>query len=94
MAKIVVSDDEDDLEDPSKQGRKIAEIDQDPTISLLQHDVEIQGRHEHDMEFDFDLDAEQYVSIAKPVSTTGAAVTTASIAAVSTASPTRRVSTV
>ncbi|GJU23686.1 hypothetical protein Tco_1157028 [Tanacetum coccineum] len=29
-AKIVVSDDEDDLEDPSKQGRKIAAIDQDP----------------------------------------------------------------
>ncbi|GJT71325.1 hypothetical protein Tco_1030611 [Tanacetum coccineum] len=28
-AKIIVSDDEDDLEDPSKQGRKIAEIDQD-----------------------------------------------------------------
>ncbi|GJW94536.1 hypothetical protein Tco_0174208 [Tanacetum coccineum] len=33
-AKIVVSDDEDDLEDPSKHGRKIAEIDQDPSISL------------------------------------------------------------
>ncbi|GKE06926.1 hypothetical protein Tco_1398944 [Tanacetum coccineum] len=33
-ARIVVSDDEDDLEDPSKQGRKIAEIDQDPGISL------------------------------------------------------------
>ncbi|GJU67099.1 hypothetical protein Tco_1253358 [Tanacetum coccineum] len=28
-AKIIVFDDEDDLEDPSKQGRKIAEIDQD-----------------------------------------------------------------
>ncbi|GJW20201.1 putative ribonuclease H-like domain-containing protein [Tanacetum coccineum] len=32
--RIVVSDDEDDLEDPSKQGRKIAKIDQDPGISL------------------------------------------------------------
>ncbi|GJR52328.1 reverse transcriptase domain-containing protein [Tanacetum coccineum] len=53
-ARIIVSDDEDDLEDPSKQG-KIAEIDQDPTISLVQHDAEIQGRHEHDMEFDFNL---------------------------------------
>ncbi|GKB65939.1 hypothetical protein Tco_0927351, partial [Tanacetum coccineum] len=99
-ARIIVSDDEDDLEDPSKQGRKIAEIDQDPAISLVQHDVEIQGRHEHDMEFDFDLDAakdvstaEKDVSTAKPVSTAGAAVTTASVAAVSTASPTRRVST-
>ncbi|GJU18296.1 hypothetical protein Tco_1146262 [Tanacetum coccineum] len=39
-ARIVVSDDEDDLEDPSKQGRKIAEI---------------QGRYGHDMEFDFDV---------------------------------------
>ncbi|GJV45080.1 hypothetical protein Tco_1429616, partial [Tanacetum coccineum] len=33
-ARIVVSDDEDDLEDPSKQGRKIAEIDQDFDILL------------------------------------------------------------
>ncbi|GJS44216.1 putative reverse transcriptase domain-containing protein [Tanacetum coccineum] len=85
-AKIIVSDDEDDLEDPSKQGRKIAKIDQDPAISLVQHDAEIQGRHEHDMEFDFDLDAakdvstaEKDVSTAKPVSTADAAVTTASV---------------
>ncbi|GJV79268.1 hypothetical protein Tco_1515138 [Tanacetum coccineum] len=93
-ARIIVSDDEDDLEDPSKQGRKIDEIDQDP-------DVELQGRHEHDMEFDFDLDAAKDVSIAKkdvstakPLFTTGAAVTTASVAAVGIASPTRRVSTI
>ncbi|GKE96396.1 hypothetical protein Tco_1581251, partial [Tanacetum coccineum] len=33
-ARIVVSGDEDDLEDPSKQGRKIVVIDQDPSISL------------------------------------------------------------
>ncbi|GKA74279.1 ribonuclease H-like domain-containing protein, partial [Tanacetum coccineum] len=85
----------DDLEDPSKQGRKIAKIDQDPSISLVQHDVEIQGRYEHDMEFDFDFDAamevftaEKDVSTAKPVSTAGAAVTT-SIIVVSTVSPTR-----
>ncbi|GKE04450.1 hypothetical protein Tco_1396468, partial [Tanacetum coccineum] len=32
-ARIVVSDDENDLGDPSKQGRKIAAIDQDPRIS-------------------------------------------------------------
>ncbi|GKC97762.1 hypothetical protein Tco_1168037 [Tanacetum coccineum] len=93
-ARIIVSDDKDDFEDPSKQGRKIAGIDQDPTISLVQHDAEIQGRHEHDMEFDFDLDAAKGVSTGKPVSTVSAAVTTASIATVSTASPTRRVSTV
>ncbi|GJR11260.1 hypothetical protein Tco_0793912 [Tanacetum coccineum] len=94
-ARIVVFDDEDDLEDPFKQGRKIAKIDQDPGISLVQHDAEIQRRYEHDMEFDFDFDAAKEVSTAKkdvstvkPVSTAGTAVTTASIA-VSTVSPTR-----
>ncbi|GKB27651.1 hypothetical protein Tco_0867052 [Tanacetum coccineum] len=83
-ARIIISDDEDDLEDPSKQGRKIAKIDQDPAISLVQHDADIQGRHKHDIEFDFDLDAVKDVSTAKPISTAGAAVTTASVA-VSTA---------
>ncbi|GKG02884.1 hypothetical protein Tco_0310520, partial [Tanacetum coccineum] len=73
-ARIVVSDDEDDLEDPSKQGRKIAKIDQDLGISLVQHDAEIQERYEHDMEFDFDASkevatAEKDVSIAEQVST-------------------------
>nr|GEU55001.1 hypothetical protein [Tanacetum cinerariifolium] len=53
---------------------KIDEIDQDPNISLIQHDAKIQG------------------STAEPVSTVGAAVTTASID-VRLASPTRRVST-
>ncbi|GKB14947.1 hypothetical protein Tco_0848870, partial [Tanacetum coccineum] len=84
--QIVVSDDEEDLEDPSKQGSKISEIDQDPTILLVQHDVEIQGRLEHDMELEFDLDAakdvstaEEDISTAKPVSTAGAAVTIASV---------------
>ncbi|GJZ11289.1 ribonuclease H-like domain-containing protein [Tanacetum coccineum] len=67
--------------------RKIDEIDQDPEISLVQHDAELQGRYGQDMEFDLD------VSTAEPVSTAGAAVTTASVAVVSTASPTRRVST-
>nr|GEW66725.1 copia protein [Tanacetum cinerariifolium] len=42
-ARIVVSDDEDDLEDPSEQGRKITEIDQDPSILLVQHDAKIHG---------------------------------------------------
>ncbi|GJT63375.1 putative ribonuclease H-like domain-containing protein [Tanacetum coccineum] len=42
-AKIIISDDEEDLKDPSKQGRKIAEINQDPDISLVQHDAEVQG---------------------------------------------------
>nr|GEU47394.1 hypothetical protein [Tanacetum cinerariifolium] len=39
-AKIIVSDDEDAAEDTLKQGRKIDAIDQDPDISLVQHDAE------------------------------------------------------
>ncbi|GJY48868.1 hypothetical protein Tco_0438824 [Tanacetum coccineum] len=84
-ARLVVSDDEEDLEDPSKQGRKIVEIDQDPDISLVQHDAKVQGRHEHDMESDFEFTgaeevytAEKGVSTAEPVSTVGASVSTAS----------------
>ncbi|GJW96335.1 hypothetical protein Tco_0178143 [Tanacetum coccineum] len=83
MARIIVSDDEEDLEDPSKQGKKIAEIDQDLDISLVQHDAEVQGRHEHDMELDFEFTtaeevytAEKEVSTAEPVSTAGASVST------------------
>ncbi|GJY34629.1 hypothetical protein Tco_0419098 [Tanacetum coccineum] len=83
-ARIVVSDDEEDLEDPSKQGRKIAEIDEDPDISLVQHDAEVQGRHEHDMEPDFEFTtakevytAKKGVSTTEPVFTGGASVSTA-----------------
>ncbi|GJS10819.1 putative ribonuclease H-like domain-containing protein [Tanacetum coccineum] len=84
-ARIVVSDDEEDLEDPSKQGRKIAKINEDPNISLVQHDAEVQGRHEHDMEPDFEFTtaeevytAKKEVSTAKLVSTAGASVSTTS----------------
>ncbi|GJR31945.1 hypothetical protein Tco_1108177 [Tanacetum coccineum] len=78
-ARVVISDDEEELEDPSKQGWKIAQIDQDPTISLVQDDAEIQGRYGQDMEYDFDLDA------AKDVSTT-AGVTTVDTTPISTTS--------
>ncbi|GJY74605.1 hypothetical protein Tco_0479036 [Tanacetum coccineum] len=93
--------DEGSMTQQELMGRKIADIDQDPGISLVQHDAKIQGRYEHDMEFDFDFDATKEVSTAKkdvsttePVSIAGAAVTTASVA-VSTVSPIRntRVST-
>ncbi|GJV30618.1 putative ribonuclease H-like domain-containing protein [Tanacetum coccineum] len=79
-AIIVVSDDEEDLEDPSKHGRKIAEIDQDPDISLVQHDAEVHGRHDHDFEFTTAEEvhtANKGVSTTKPVSTVGASVSTA-----------------
>ncbi|GJR92731.1 putative ribonuclease H-like domain-containing protein [Tanacetum coccineum] len=84
-AIIVISDVEEDLEDPSKQRRKIAEIDQDPDISLVQHNAEVQGRHEHDIEPDFEFitaeeiyTAKKEVSTAEPVSTASALVSTAS----------------
>ncbi|GKA20332.1 hypothetical protein Tco_0700321 [Tanacetum coccineum] len=73
--RIVVSDDEEDLEDPSKQGRKIAKIDEDPDISLVQHDAEVQGRHEHDMEPDMRFTTAKK-NTAEPVSTAGASVST------------------
>nr|GEW54589.1 zinc finger, CCHC-type [Tanacetum cinerariifolium] len=66
-AKIIVSDAEEDLEDLSKQGRKIDEIDQDYNISLIQHDAKIQGRYDQDMKFNFDFDdAKVDVSPASP----------------------------
>ncbi|GKC94089.1 hypothetical protein Tco_1159531, partial [Tanacetum coccineum] len=63
-ARIVVFDDEEDLEDPSKQGRKIAKINQDPDISLFTTAEEV-------------YTAEKEVSTAEPVSTVGASVSTA-----------------
>ncbi|GJV30896.1 putative ribonuclease H-like domain-containing protein [Tanacetum coccineum] len=40
LAKIVLSDDEEIAEDSSKQERKISQIDEDPTISLVQDEEE------------------------------------------------------
>ncbi|GJW63636.1 hypothetical protein Tco_0115520 [Tanacetum coccineum] len=48
--RLVISDDEDNQEDPSKQGRKIAQIDKDDGITLVQMSAQTQGRHEHDFE--------------------------------------------
>ncbi|GKA70420.1 hypothetical protein Tco_0776559 [Tanacetum coccineum] len=57
---------------------KIAKIDEDPDISFVQYDVEVQGRHEHDMEPNFEFaTAEKRVSTVEPVSTAGASVSTA-----------------
>ncbi|GJR11184.1 hypothetical protein Tco_0793836 [Tanacetum coccineum] len=91
-ARIVISKDKDAAEDSSKQGRKISDIDIDPTISLVQP--------QQDMEYDFDATASIPVTTAGleistaniAVSTADAAVTTAS-ASISTVSP-LRVSTV
>ncbi|GJT53680.1 hypothetical protein Tco_0988734 [Tanacetum coccineum] len=58
MARVIISDTKEDLEDPSKKGRRIAEIDQNPSISLvqdegtswIQEDAEIQGKTSVDIE--------------------------------------------
>ncbi|GJU92571.1 hypothetical protein Tco_1317327 [Tanacetum coccineum] len=77
-------------------GRKIAEIDEDPYISLVQqmihHDAQTQGRKEHDLEPNFKFTTHEEVYTAEldictanvPVSTAGAKVSTA-IPEVSTA---------
>ncbi|GJW72347.1 retrovirus-related pol polyprotein from transposon TNT 1-94 [Tanacetum coccineum] len=86
-AQFVVSDDEE--EDSFNQGRKIAKIDEDPDISLVQqmihHDAQTQGRQEYDLEPNFEFTAPEEVYTAEPdistanvpVSTAGAEVSTA-----------------
>ncbi|GKG13272.1 hypothetical protein Tco_0350232, partial [Tanacetum coccineum] len=49
--RLVVSENEDELEDPSKLGRMISHIDEDEGISLVQMSAQTQGRHEHDFKF-------------------------------------------
>ncbi|GJX73022.1 hypothetical protein Tco_0311617 [Tanacetum coccineum] len=72
-------------EDPSKQGRKIAQIDEDKGINLVQMGAQTQGSYGQDMEFETNFDAAKEVSTvkdvstAKPVSTDGAAIITASV---------------
>ncbi|GKD90192.1 hypothetical protein Tco_1365699 [Tanacetum coccineum] len=70
-ARIVISEDEDSTENSSKQGRKISDIDTDPTISLVQP--------QQDMEYDFD------VSTAEGFTTASASISTVSPPRVSTA---------
>ncbi|GJS55824.1 hypothetical protein Tco_0629186 [Tanacetum coccineum] len=65
-ARIVISEDKDVAEDSSEQGRKIYDINTDPTISLVQP--------QQDMEYDFNATA------SIPVTTTGLEISTANIA--------------
>ncbi|GKB43062.1 hypothetical protein Tco_0888004 [Tanacetum coccineum] len=74
-------DDEEDLEDSSKQGRRIGDIDQDSDISLVHHDANIQGRYEDISTAEFNI------STAKPVSIAGATVTTASVSTTEPSAP-------
>ncbi|GKB45898.1 putative ribonuclease H-like domain-containing protein, partial [Tanacetum coccineum] len=50
--RLVMSNDEDDLEDPTKQGRKIAQIDEDKGITLVQMGAQTQGRSDEDLMYE------------------------------------------
>ncbi|GJW18821.1 ribonuclease H-like domain-containing protein [Tanacetum coccineum] len=72
-ANFVVSNDEE--EEYFNQGRKIAEIDEDPYISLVQqiihHDAQTKVRQEHDLEPSFEFTTHEEVYTAEPdISTT------------------------
>ncbi|GJX49436.1 hypothetical protein Tco_0276281 [Tanacetum coccineum] len=85
LTKTHLKKNEDAKEDSSKQGRKISEIDKDPTISLV--------HPEQDIEYDFDVStAEGFTTANVPVTTAGIKISTANIS-VSTASVTPEVST-
>ncbi|GKC13350.1 hypothetical protein Tco_1010132 [Tanacetum coccineum] len=77
-ARIVISEDEDAEEDSSKQGRKISEIDKDPTILLVHPD--------QDMEYDFDVSTTKgFTTASVPVTIASASISTVNPPRVSTA---------
>ncbi|GJT98342.1 hypothetical protein Tco_1093860 [Tanacetum coccineum] len=57
-----------DQEDASKQGRNIAESDQDEEISFVQEDAETQGRYDQDIDV---------TTVSAPITTAGVSVSTA-----------------
>ncbi|GJR49108.1 hypothetical protein Tco_1317211 [Tanacetum coccineum] len=78
MARLIVSEDEDDLEDPSKQERKIAQLDADEGVTLVQIGTQTQWRHEHDLEPNFEFTTPEEVYTVKPdISTANVPVSTA-----------------
>ncbi|GJU08894.1 hypothetical protein Tco_1125324 [Tanacetum coccineum] len=100
-ARVIISDIEEDLEDPSKQGKKITEIDQNPSISLvqdegtswIQEDAEIPGKTSADTEIL--LDQEEPTELVEDLGSgekNEKEISTANIS-VSTASTTSEVST-
>ncbi|GJS28136.1 hypothetical protein Tco_0488756 [Tanacetum coccineum] len=83
--RLVLSEEEDlDIEilaqeDPSKQGRKIAQIDDDEGITLVQMGAQTQGRHDHEMEADFEFTTTEDVSTTNvSVNIVGAEISIAS----------------
>ncbi|GKB11454.1 hypothetical protein Tco_0845377 [Tanacetum coccineum] len=97
-AIVVISDTEEDLEDPSKQGRRIAKIDQNTSISLvqdegtswIQEDARIQGRTSVDTEIL--LDQEETTKLVGDLGSGEKEISIANLS-VSTASATLEVST-
>ncbi|GJW22476.1 hypothetical protein Tco_0033098 [Tanacetum coccineum] len=100
-ARVIISNSEEDLEDPSKQGKKIAEIDQNPSISLvqdegtswIQEDAKIPGKTSADTEIL--LDQEEPTELVEDLGSGEKGekeISTANIS-VSTASATPEVST-
>ncbi|GKE36914.1 hypothetical protein Tco_1460319, partial [Tanacetum coccineum] len=62
----------------TKKGRKIAQIDEDEGITLVQMSAQTQGRQEYDLEPDFEFTAPEEDYTAKPdISTTNVPVSTA-----------------
>ncbi|GJZ77766.1 hypothetical protein Tco_0642438, partial [Tanacetum coccineum] len=62
-----------------KKGRKIAQIDDDEGITLVQMGAQAQGRHDHEMEADFEFTTAKDVSTTNvPVNTPGVEISTAS----------------
>ncbi|GKA48367.1 hypothetical protein Tco_0741325 [Tanacetum coccineum] len=85
--RLVISDDEDDLEDPSKQGRKIAQIDEDEGITLVQMGAQTQGRSDEDLMYEtgvYDypegfIGPSVLITTAELVTTAGEGVSTARV---------------
>ncbi|GJT12275.1 hypothetical protein Tco_0859317 [Tanacetum coccineum] len=89
--RLVISDNEDDLEDPSKQGRKIAQIEEDKGITLVHMGVQTQGRSDEDLMYEtgvYDY-PKGFTGPSVSVTTAGAGVSTARVIPkeVSTAEP-------
>ncbi|GJR67778.1 hypothetical protein Tco_0013843 [Tanacetum coccineum] len=75
-ARIVLLEDEDAAVDPSKHGRKIAQIDTDPTISLVQDEETSWCQEDVETQEKNIVDTEEVSNADVPVSTAGVEVST------------------
>ncbi|GJR84937.1 putative ribonuclease H-like domain-containing protein [Tanacetum coccineum] len=85
LNELTVLYDEDNLEDPSKLGRKIAQIDEDEGITLVQMGAQTQGRSDEDLMYETGVydypegftGPSISITTAEPVTTAGEGVSTA-----------------